>query len=992
MKKILLFIISCATLIACNTDNDQNIVPGTTGNAVSISEATIPPTGNEGEQISFTITSDVSWKIQNKPSWLNISPSSGNAGTTRVKMYAGINSDPEPSREGSVVITSSDKSFTESISVFQERPYLEISRESVNFNWDHCETYDSTREEILIRCNTDWQIDLANGGLYTFSSMLSRAQEDNQSWVFNDWLVCSQIQGPAVTEGHTLYFNPNTYNIDREPKAAKLVIRGALDEYVLDFSQNNLLFIVDLVGSADNEHCNFAACYTEDVHMTVESERSWHIYSKPDWLIVDPAEGNSLTTNVKFNIDGANPAAEERAGTLVLVADVNTIPLPQRAIEITQNGYEFVVVPGDRSISNSGASFSGYISSSGSWEIDSTTIPDWLEVSTLSGSGSAREDIQFSVNEQNLELSTRVANLKFRSTQYGNTMSQDVKVEQEQFVFDAEISEPYIGTIQTSSHDLTINSSGNWAIDVLYDDSSSEKWLNVEQLQGEGYAVVKYNAKTANNVDEDRSATISIRSMTHEAAGIHDVVKELRIVQRKYTFEVEPTPDNFSLSYDAVDIKIITIHIDCSTDWSIECPSWLMPNPRSGSNYADVSFLISDFNLTSTPRNGQVVIKSEYLNRERRFTFNVSQGAFRFNSTALQFNNLDALDAQTCEVNIECSGHWELTDVADWIKPSITSGFGDYKISVRVDDNVKTEPRLTTFYVQSTLKPELTKRVSIEQKAFVFDTTPTSVPEFAAVDVVAKEVNLGECMSTWTVRDIPSWLSVTPSSGTGSATLRIIPQENTAETNKSRQATIRVVSDRNADVYKEITITQGEFLFDMTETTLPEFNAYNPGSADVIISESTSTWSVVEAPDWVTIQPMFGSGVGRITITPATNQTSLSRSATFYVQSDKNPSLRKRINISQGRYTLVASPPSISATATSTATYTINVNCSGRWQASCSADWVNLGARASGTGNGAITFTVNNNTSVSSRSATIVISSLDGYNSTVNITVTQTGR
>lgn len=984
MKKILLFIISCVTFIACNTSNDQTIVPGTTGSAISISEVTIPPTGNESEQISFTITSDVSWKIEDKPSWLVISPTSGNAGTTQVRMYAEMNRDPEPVRGGVVVIASSNKSYLETISVFQERPYLEISRESVNFSWDHCEAYDSAREEIVIRCNTDWQIDSANGEQYAFSSMLSRAQEDDQgNWVFNDWLVCSEIQGSAVTNEHILYFNPKIYNIDREPKTVKLVIRGALDEYVLDFSQDNLLFIVDISGSADNEHCNFAACNTEDVNMTVESERDWYIYTKPNWLLIDPTDGRSLT-NVKFNIDGANPSAEDRVGELVLVADVNTNPLPQRVIEITQTGYEFVVTPENSSISNSGASFGGYINSSGSWEIDRSTIPSWLEVSTLSGVGSAREDILFSVNDQNLELSPRVATLKFRSTQYGNTMSQDIRVEQERFVFDAAISESYIGTIQTSSHNLTINSSGKWAINVLYDDASSEEWLNVEQLQGEGNAIVQYNAKTANNIDEDRSATISIRSITHEEAGIYDVVQTLHIVQRKYTFEVEPS--DLSLSYEAADTKIIGIHINCSADWSIECPDWLRPSQRSGSNYADVEFTVYN-NLTSSPRNGQLVIKSEYLGVVRSLSFNVSQGAFRFNSTAVQFTNLEALNAQICEVNIECSGNWELRNVPDWIKPSITWGFGDATISVRVDDNVQKMARSATFYVHSLLKQDLSKRIDIAQKAFVFDTASTSLPEFAAIDMSTAQVNIGECISTWTVRYIPSWLSVTPSSGEGSATLRIIPQENTNTTR--REATIRVVSDRNSELYKEIHITQAEFRFDTTEATLPEFSAYNPSSANVVISESTSSWSVVDAPDWLTIQPKSGSGMGRITITPSTNQTSVARSATFYVVSDKNSTLRKTINVSQGRYVLEASTSSVNVPAKTSSSYSVNVSCSGRWKAECSVGWLSLGSVTSGSGNGTITFTVNNNTSTTARSATIIISSTDGYTATVNINVTQ---
>lgn len=987
MKKILLFIISCVAFTACDKNNDQNIVPGSTGNAVSISEATIPPIGNEleSERISFTVTSDVAWRIHDEPSWLNIYPSSGGAGTTQVKMYAGVNRDPDPYREGVVIIESSDRSFSETITVFQERPYLEISRESINFNWDHCDTFGSAREEIVIRCNTDWQINSVMNEPYAFSSMLSRAQDDHQI----DWLLCSEIQGSAVTEDHVLYFNPETYNIEREPKNLKLVISGVLDEYELDFSQNNLLFIVDIAGSEDNEHCNFAACNTEYVDMTVESERDWRLYSKPDWLLVNPTDGSSLT-NVKFNIDGANPNADDRVGELVLVAEVNTNPLPQRVIEITQKGYEFVITTDNATISNTGSSLYGYINSSGSWEIDNSTIPGWLNVSTLSGAGSARESLQFSVNEQNLELSPRVANLKFRSTQYGNTMSQDVKIEQDKFIFDATLSEPSIGTIQKTSHDLEIQSSGKWAIDVLYDDSSSEEWLNVEQLQGEGNAVVKYNAKTENPIDEDRSATISIRSITHEEAGISEVV-QLPVVQRKYIFEVEPSPNDLSLSYEAVDQNTINIFVNCSAHWSIDCPDWLIPSLRDGSNYADVTFRVEN-NRATTARDGKLVIKSVHYGVERSYSFDVHQDGFRFNSTTAQFTNLEALDARICEVDIVCSGGWELSGEGnwrDWITPSSMSGYGDAPLEVKVADNVQTSPRNTTFYVTSTLNPNMRKRVDISQKAFIFDTTTTNVPEFAAVDVTEARVVLGECMSTWTVRDIPSWLNVSPAAGEGAMTLRITPQENVNVEMTPRDATIQVVSDRNPALVKNIKITQAAFIFDTSTVNVPEFGAYNPIAANVTIGDCTSTWSVVEVPDWLTIQPKSGAGSGRITITPSSNLTAVARSATFYIESDKNSSLRKRISVSQGRYILEASTSSVNVPAKPSSSYSVNVSCSGRWKAECSADWLSLGSVTSGSGNGTINFTVSDNTSTTARSATIIISSTDGYTATVNINVTQ---
>lgn len=77
MKKFLLIISFIAVFVSCDKeDHNQSAVTGTTGTAVSISEATIAPVGNETEdrRIAFTVTSDVPWKVQGKPSWLTVSP------------------------------------------------------------------------------------------------------------------------------------------------------------------------------------------------------------------------------------------------------------------------------------------------------------------------------------------------------------------------------------------------------------------------------------------------------------------------------------------------------------------------------------------------------------------------------------------------------------------------------------------------------------------------------------------------------------------------------------------------------------------------------------------------------------------------------------------------------------------------------------------------------------------------------------------------------
>ena len=450
MKKILLIVFSIAAFVACDKENhDQDIIPGTAGNAISITEATIAPIGNEAEseRIVFTVTSDIPWKIQNRPSWLNVAPIEGKVGTTSVTMFAGINNQSEPIRTCTLRIVASDGTFSEQIEISQERPYLRVSRDKIDFTWDQCDVFKTASETITISSNTDWEIVVLRSS--SQSSDVAVSAEDSGTLV--DWLSCSELRGSAVPEDHLLYFNPAIYNIDRQPKSLELEIRGALDSYKLSFTQANLLFTVDVEDSDDDEHYEFPACNTKEVTLSIESELDWKVYSKPNWVKVTPDVGKNIT-DVRFDVDGANPNAEARVGNLIFVSEAGTNPLPQRVIEIRQNGYMFYVQPASVSIPNNDlTSKEILLVSSGSWAIESSSVPEWLDVSTMSGLGSeSGVPVSLAAKNRNLDLADRSAKVGLRSTQQGNTMQQVVDIKQDKFIFDASVSESSIGTIQTT--------------------------------------------------------------------------------------------------------------------------------------------------------------------------------------------------------------------------------------------------------------------------------------------------------------------------------------------------------------------------------------------------------------------------------------------------------------------------------------------------------------------------------------------------------------
>jgi len=167
--------------------------------------------------------------------------------------------------------------------------------------------------------------------------------------------------------------------------------------------------------------------------------------------------------------------------------------------------------------------------------------------------------------------------------------------------------------------------------------------------------------------------------------------------------------------------------------------------------------------------------------------------------------------------------------------------------------------------------------------------------------------------------------------------------------------------------------------------TPTNINVTPPAGITTFNITSNIAWTITEAVSWLSVAPASGSNNATITITYDQNASTLPRSGVITLSGSGVPNVTVTVN--QAGATLSVAPASRSVSATA-GTTTFDVTSNTTWSVSESVSWFSV-APANGTGNATLTVTYDQNTSVSPRSGSIIVSSPGLAN--VTVTVNQAG-
>lgn len=233
--------------------------------------------------------------------------------------------------------------------------------------------------------------------------------------------------------------------------------------------------------------------------------------------------------------------------------------------------------------------------------------------------------------------------------------------------------------------------------------------------------------------------------------------------------------------------------------------------------------------------------------------------------------------------------------------------------------------------------------------------------------------------SNWTATSNASWCSVT-SSGSGNGTLTANFQANSSTDQRIATITVSVSGLPNSTV----TVTQAGASATLTVTPSNQNVPATAGSTTFNVS-SNSNWTAISSDDWCVVTPS-GTGNGVITANYQANALTSQRIASITITVNGLPSSIVTVTQSGQGATLTVTPLNQDVNAGAGGT-SFNIITNSSWNASSNADWCTV--TSSGSGNGTLNASYDENTSIETRIASITIT-VQGIPSQV-VTVTQAG-
>ena len=487
----------------------------------------------------------------------------------------------------------------------------------------------------------------------------------------------------------------------------------------------------------------------------------------------------------------------------------------------------------------------------------------------------------------------------------------------------------------SSSISVTAASSCDWSA------SADSSWISLTgRTSGTGNGTVTFSVASNNGAARSGSLTIGDQTIPVNQAGTTTT-----------TCSYAVTPLTTSVTASGGAGPQITIDTQSGCAWSAASnATWLsITSAANGSGDASVSFSASA--NTGAARSGTLTVAGQ--------TVTVSQPSASCSYTVPQTISISAGGSTGTSVSVTAASGcpWTATSNVSWISiASGASGSGSGAVTIAVAANSGAARSGTLTIAGQT--------VTVNQAAaapctYSLSSTTLSVAAGGGATGPVTVTTAAGC--TWTATSNASWLSITAgASGTGNGTVSINAAANSGG---ARSGTLTVAN-------QTVTVNQAAppCAYIVTPLTVSMSAAAGSGTPISVSTASGCTWTATTTAGWITIvSGATGTGNGSVTYSVQAN-TGSARTGTLTVAGQS-------VTISQSApCTYSISPPNDTmdkAGGTGTVSVTTQSGCT--WTAVSNASWITITSGSSGTGNGAVNFTVAANTTGNERTGTLTI-------------------
>ena len=547
-----------------------------------------------------------------------------------------------------------------------------------------------------------------------------------------------------------------------------------------------------------------------EVSFNITSNTHWTISINGSWFNCSKTSGDQ---NERITITAtANDTGKDREALLTIndkTGNVSkTVKVTQKAAKNNNPTTESTlsVSPTTLEFSADGGEITVNVTSNTKWT--ALDRPSWITISSTTGNGDTSLKLTASANTSTDE---RSGNVKF-STEDGK-VTTTITVRQSGTSASLSLSKGELSFSSSASNNTTfdITSNGSWTVT---DDAS---WLSCSPSEGKGNQTITVTV-TENTDQQERSAKISVKS--------GNITRTINVRQSGVNASLSLSKSELSFTAAASNN---TFDITSNSSWTVsDDASWLSCSPTEGKNNQTISVTVSE-NTNKAERNATITVKCGNLTRTISVKqaapatpvndVNIDKGGFG-NDSELPNNNggsteTYSLKASTASLsftadpasgktfNITSNDSWRIS-ADSWITVNPSSGSGNSTITVNVTSNPNTTSRSGSITISAThATPSVTISVTQAGKSVTFNATTAKALDFNSSGGTGSITISGN--DSWTVTENASWLSCSPTSGTGSGTVYVTVNPRT-DTGK-RTADI-VVKGTSSGITRTFTVTQ----------------------------------------------------------------------------------------------------------------------------------------------------------------------------------------
>lgn len=671
---------------------------------------------------------------------------------------------------------------------------LNVNKDKVTFDIERSATV-----KVTTSANLDWEV-FRSAGWITISKINGTGS--------SDITISTNIDNPSTTP-RTSYVTINSKRYGLQKKIA-VEQQGSY----LTLSKSNL----DIPTTGGS------------FQLTVESNVTWIVSSKPNWIRTSIPAGGYGTNPITISAE-ANQNASERQGEVVISAinSDNSQYLINRSIKVLQTPTSLAVSQTSLSANPEGGSLSFNITSNSEWT--ATSNASWCRVNTTSGTGNKTVNITVTenngTNERTATITVTAGNVTrtVRITQLSATLS----IDKSNITFGPTANTQVVNI--TSNTAWTATSNANWCVVTANASSIS---LSV----------------STNNTTSQRTATVTVK-----AGGL---TKTVTVKQDAPTLSLSQTEMAFAPENGQASFNVIS-----NAEWTATSNAdWCKLSTSSGTGNKTIDVNITANNGTAL-RTATITVKT-IGGLTKTITVKQATPTLSLSPSAITF----APDNGTKTLSITSNTAWTVTSNTDWCKLNKTSGTGNQSVNVTVNTNYGTTTRTAIITVKA---GNLSKTVTITQAFFVLSVSPSNVYFPLQEATTSLTINTN---STWNISDIPTqWCIVTPTSGTGNATVTI--KNMAANSSANREATLTV---KAGNLERKITLKQDGVTLSISSAELTFEKA--GGTKTITATSNAAITASSNATSWCTVS--VSGGTLTIKVTP--NTTVSIRTATITVK------------------------------------------------------------------------------------------------------------